>query len=136
MLEAAQMSLTFTAASARIIIMIGNSAGATPTISLRAFADKALTDGSPVSITGFRILSASLASNTDAFVDNGLSTSGQFVPPGTDNIAYEVDVTNIRMPEGKPWLKLDMTAPGAATLVCAVAVCKSRFYGPTGNSVA
>lgn len=117
---------------ASIIFVLGSSASAPTGITVLAYA--AATGGSGEAIE-FDVYKQETAAADVMAAKVAVATTG-YVPTANDNVFYVIEIDGDKVPDGKPFIELAVTAAAAAILACAIVVLSAgRYQTPASATV-
>lgn len=109
-------------AHASIIIQLGATAAAPTSIIL--VASTAVSGGTPTQLA-FRYYSqttAGTASDQLTGPTTAVAATGIAAPTANDKVFYTIEIDSTELPDGSPYLQLQVTEPASSNLVSAVAI--------------
>ena len=118
-------------AHASIILTLGVT-GAASTVTLEECSDAAAGGATAIAFSYY----AETTAAGDTLSDRTAATTAGFATSLNNGVIYVIEVEAAQLTAGKPWLRLMMTNPAAATLVSAVVVLSGSRYGRAASDTA
>jgi len=119
---------------ASIFVQIGVSAAAFTKILLNACTDASGSNPTALPFTIYKQETA--GANQDVLSAKTAVTSAGYTPSANDNIFYVIEIDASELPDGSPYLQLQLTNGSNSVIASAVAVLSGSRYAEESSATA
>lgn len=119
-------------AHASIVVQIGVSAAAATKILLNAYAASSGGVAEPI---GYKLHAEETALGDTLGAKEDVTSAGK-TPSANDNIFYVIEIDSAELPEGKPWLEVQITnGSGNSVIASALAILTGARYAGSADGI-